>query len=203
MRFSYRLTAFVLRLLFRAAYKLEVSAPPSLPEGPVLIAANHQSNLDPPLIGAFHPREMHFVAKKQLFEQPLLARVIRHFNAIPIDRAGVDRTALKEIRGLLDDGEDLVVFPEGTRSKTGELGRPRHGLGMILAMAQVDVLPILIDGTRHRPGFLLGRPRLKLRFGPLIRWQELEAQLADCPRSERAERLTQQVFSELIALKSA
>ncbi len=202
MRFSYRLAAFFLRLAFRATYRLEISPLSELPAGPVLIAANHQSNLDPPLIGAFHPREMHFVAKKQLFEQPFLASVIRHFNAIPIDRAGVDRTALKEIRGLLDAGEDLVVFPEGTRSKTGELGRPRHGLGMILAMAQVDVLPILIDGTRHRPGFLFGRPRLKLRFGPVIRWDQLEAQLADCPRSERAERLTQAVFAQLLSLKA-
>lgn len=197
MRVSYRVAGAVLRMVFRLMYRLERGPLPELPTGPVLLASNHQSNLDPPLIGAFHAREIHFVAKKQLFERPLMAAVIRFFNAIPIDRSGVDRAALKEIRATLDGGEDLLVFPEGTRSRDGRLGTPRHGLGMIMAMAKVDVLPLFVDGSRLRPGFLVGRPTLRLRYGPIMRWAELGADLDELPRSEWAPLLTSRVFDRI------
>jgi 1-acyl-sn-glycerol-3-phosphate acyltransferase len=198
MRPSYRLAAFVLRALFRLGYRVEVVGRERVPRGGVLVlASNHQSNLDPPLIGAFFPREICFVAKKQLFEKPWMSRLIRHYNAIPLDRAGVDRRAIREIRARLDQGLDMLVFPEGTRSRDGQLGRPRGGLGLIVAAAEVDVLPVLILGSRQRPGLPGFRPPLRLEFGEPVPRHTLPLAVGG---PARAEELTQAVFRHIQAM---
>ena len=198
MRLSYRFVAWVLRAWFRLGYRLEVVGQERIPmSGSLVLASNHQSNLDPPLIGAFFPREISFVAKKQLFANPWFGRLIRHFNAIPLDRAGVDLRALKEIRARLAEGRDLLVFPEGTRSRDGRLGKPRAGLGLIVSAAEVDVLPVLILGSRNRPGLPGFRPRLRLEFGEPISRATLPT---DGASGSRAEAVTQAVFQHVEAL---
>jgi 1-acyl-sn-glycerol-3-phosphate acyltransferase len=198
MRVSYRLVAFLLRGVFRLGYRLEVRGLGHIPaSGSLVLASNHQSNLDPPLIGAFFPREISFVAKKQLFANPWLGRLIRHFNAIPLDRAGVDLRALKEIRARLAEGRDLLVFPEGTRSRDGGLGKPRAGLGLIVSAAEVDVLPVLILGSRNRPGLPGFRPRLRLEFGAPIPRSCLPLEGSS---GSRAEAITLAVFQHVEAL---
>ncbi len=209
MRASYRFVAWVLRQVFQLGYRLEVSGLERIPrQGSLILASNHQSNLDPPLIGCFFPREISFVAKKQLFENPWLARLMRHFNALPLDRSGVDLRALREIRARLGQGHDLLVFPEGTRSRDGRLGQPRAGLGLIISAADVDVLPVLILGSRNSPGVPGFRPVIRLEFGAPIPRAELP--LAGDPggpegrgRSSRAEALTRVVFQRIEAMYAA
>lgn len=209
VRPSYRLAGFLLRILFRLTYRLEVTGRQQIPrDRPLILAANHQSNLDPPLIGAFYPREISYVAKKQLFARPWMARLLSHYNAIPIDRSGVDLSAMREIRSRLGQGRDLLVFPEGTRSRDGRLGRPRAGLGMIVAAAGVDVLPVLVLGSRLRPGLPGFRPVLRLQFGTVIPHAGLPAggEGADGEsrsRSSRAEELTAAVFRHIQAMHAA
>ncbi|MDP2360229.1 MAG: lysophospholipid acyltransferase family protein [bacterium] len=209
MRPSYRLAAFLLRSLFRLTYRLDVVGLEQVPlDRPLILAANHQSNLDPPLIGAFYPREISFVAKKQLFARAWMARLLHHFNAIPIDRAGVDRRAIRAIRSRLEEGRDLIVFPEGTRSKDGRLGRPRAGLGMIVGAAEADVLPVLVLGSRLRPGLPGFRPTLRLQFGTVIARASLPLEGAVAggesrSRSARAEALTAAVFGRIEAMHAA
>ena len=211
MRPSYRFAAFVLRALFRLGYRLEVVGRERVPRDRCLVlASNHQSNMDPPLVGAFFPREISFVAKKQLFAKPWLARLIRHYNAIPLDRSGVDRRAIREIRERLDQGRDLLVFPEGTRSRDGRLGKPRSGLGFIVSAAEVDVLPVLILGSRQRPGLPGFRPRLRLEYGnPVARASLPLGRDAECGDSDgsgrpaRSEEITLAVFRHIQAMFDA
>jgi len=208
MRWTYRFTACCMRAFFRCCYRLELHGLEQVPMGRSLIlASNHQSNLDPPLIGAFFPREVSFVAKKQLFQKPWMNLLMRHFNSIPLDRSGVDLSAIRTIRARLEQGQDLLVFPEGTRSQDGRLGKPRAGLGLIVAAAEADVVPILVLGSRHRPGLPGFRPVLRLQFGPVLPRQSLPLEGGgegeSRGRQARAEAITQAVFRHIEAMHEA
>jgi len=190
------LACLVLRGFFRLLFRLEVRGRARVPaSGRILLAANHQSNYDPPLIGCFLPREIFFVAKRQLFRRRAVAHLLSHFNALPIERGGVDRVALKRIRETLNRGLGLLVFPEGHRSFDGRMLPPRNGVGMIAAETRSDVLPVLIEGSFHRPGFLFRRPRVVLEYGEPIPVDRL---LEEFPESapEQAGRRTE-VYSRI------
>ena len=133
-----------------------------------LLVSNHQSNLDPGLIGAVLPCQSNFLAKKELFSVPVIGWIIKTCNGIPLDRGGVDRGALKRAIHVLRTGEKLLLFPEGTRSLDGQLGQGKPGAGMIAAMAGVPCVPIYIDGSgKAMPkGASMIRPhKIKVLFG--------------------------------------
>jgi 1-acyl-sn-glycerol-3-phosphate acyltransferase len=209
MRLSYRFVSWVLRWALQVVYRLEVVGLEQIPrDRSLVLASNHQSNLDPPLIGCFFPREVSFVAKKQLFDNPWLARLMRHFNAIPLDRSGVDLSAIRLIRARLAEGSNVLVFPEGTRSRDGRLGKPRAGLGLIVSAAEVDVLPVLILGSRRSPGLPGFRPLVRVEFGAVIPRSALplqgEAEEGEARgRSGRAEAITRVVFERIQAMHLA
>lgn len=142
-------------------------------EGPLLVAANHLSVLDPPLVGAVLPRELDFMAKAELFRVPGLAGLIRRLNAHPVDRSGSDAAALRLALRLLAAGRALLIFPEGTRGVEGRLGPARAGAGMLAAMSEVPVVPTCIRGTgRALPrGAIVPRPvRVTVTFGAPLRF---------------------------------
>lgn len=116
-------------------------------DGPTLLVCNHQSNLDPPLIGCMVPCQAYFLAKKELFDIPVLGWIIRKCNALPLDRGGVDRAGLKKAIESVRSGGKLILFPEGTRSLDGTLGAGKPGSGMIGAMAGAKCVPVYIDGS--------------------------------------------------------
>ncbi len=116
-------------------------------EGGVILAANHTSFFDPPLVGIASRRAMWYLARKTLLEWPVLGPVFPSLNVIPVDRDGNDRTALKSIIRLLLDGEGVVLFPEGTRSPDGRLQRGKPGIGMIISKAGVPVVPVRVFGA--------------------------------------------------------
>jgi len=145
--------------------------------GGALIVANHQSHLDPPMIGAGSPRAMHFLARKSLFEFPGFGRLIASINAIPIDREGAGLSGLKESLRRLKRGEILVVFPEGTRSADGEIGRFRPGFTALAVRCGVPIVPAAIEGAytcwpRARRFPKLGR--IHVYYGPPISAQDVE-----------------------------
>lgn len=131
--------------------------------GPVILAANHKSYLDPPLIGSCLPREIHYLAKRELFSVPLLAWWIRAHNAIPIDRTGFDRDGIERALGILRDGGALLVFPEGTRIRSDGFAEPKEGIAWLVARAEVPVIPVYVRGTWA--GQRSGRPGILVRFG--------------------------------------
>lgn len=115
--------------------------------GPALLAMNHQSFLDPPLAAVCCDREIHFLARKSLFDIPVLGRLLRHLNVIGLDRDGADMSALKTVIKLLKNGGSTIVFPEGTRTRDGELGPARPGIGLIIAKSLAPVIPMRVFGA--------------------------------------------------------
>jgi 1-acyl-sn-glycerol-3-phosphate acyltransferase len=116
-------------------------------EGPAILAMNHQSFLDPPLAAICCYREIHFLARKTLFDVPLLGPLIRHLNVIGVDRDGTDMSALKTVIRLVKSGGCTIIFPEGTRTRDGNFQPARSGLGLVIAKTLAPVVPIRVFGA--------------------------------------------------------
>ena len=150
--------------LFRLFLRMEVFGRENIPEeGPVVIASNHLSLLDPPILGAAATRKIHFMAKSELFKPALFGALIRKLGAFPVKRGEMDREAIKTGLTILKENKVLAVFPEGTRSKDGELGRAGGGAFMMGVKRKAKIVPACIYGTdisRH-PGW----PKVRVIFG--------------------------------------
>ncbi|HVS39882.1 MAG TPA: lysophospholipid acyltransferase family protein [Gemmataceae bacterium] len=117
------------------------------PTGPVLLLANHQSYLDPSIVGVAAGRDIHYLARKTLFKNRLLALYIRSMNGVPVDHTGVAKEGLKAVIDLLQAGQAVVVFPEGERTHTGEMQPLKPGIHLVLKKAPAPVVPIGIAGA--------------------------------------------------------
>jgi len=171
MRLSYRLLRALITLVGRLCFRFRAEGTEAVPvEGPCLLLAHHASFLDPPLIAAPIPREIHFLARTGVARAPVLAPIFSHFNVHPIRRGGVDRQAIAVCAGLLREGYPLLLFPEGTRSPDGKVHPPRGGFAMILELAPLTpCVPVLIEGSyRALPrGRWVPRPaRVRVVYGP-------------------------------------
>lgn len=152
---------------------LEVEGWENVPSGACLFASNHQSMVDPPLIGSCLPREISYIARRTLFYNPLFGAVIRACNSIPVDRGEADVGAIRAALGALADNRGLLIFPEGTRSFDGIIKEPKAGAGLLACKSGVPVVPIHIRGARdilpRGAYFPAGAARLRIRFGkPLM-----------------------------------
>ena len=116
-------------------------------EGPAIMAANHQSYFDPPLVGITCKNELYYLARKTLFEKKLLGPIISRVNALPVDLSRGDLAAFRSVMKLLQEGHRTVIFPEGTRSLTGQIQKARPGIGMIIARTLAPVVPMRIFGS--------------------------------------------------------
>ena len=140
----YQLSKFVAQALF----DLRVYGQDNIIEhGPALLAMNHQSFLDPPFAGISCKREVSYLARKTLFDIPVIGGIIRRLNVIGVDRDGSDVTALKAVIRVLRGGGCTVVFPEGTRTRDGALQPARAGAGFIIAKTLAPVVPMRIFGA--------------------------------------------------------
>ncbi len=138
-------------------------------DGPAIMAANHQSYLDPPLVGITCRAELYYLARKTLFENKLFGSILSGVNALPVDLLKGDLTAVRTVINLLKQGHRTVIFPEGTRSLTGEIQQARPGIGLIIAKTLAPVVPMRIFGsfqawpkggkiTPHPVTVVVGRP---------------------------------------------
>jgi 1-acyl-sn-glycerol-3-phosphate acyltransferase len=162
----YRVIRVFLHYFFKIIFRCKVIGIDHIPPyGGAIIASNHVSLFDPPVVGTAFTRSVHFMAKEELFAIPILGWIFTKLNAFPVRRATADRTAIRHAISLLENGELLGLFPEGTRSRTGKLGKPETGLAMIALKAGVPVIPTAVIGTNKvwKDGNLL--PRFIVKFG--------------------------------------
>lgn len=133
--------------LFRGLYGARTFYVERVPEqGPLLLVANHQSYLDPPVIGTWPRRHFDFVARMGLFDSPGFARVIRSLNAIPIKEEGGDAAAIKEILRRLKAGRAVIIFPEGARTHDGQMQEFKRGVAVLVKRSKCPVQPVAIAG---------------------------------------------------------
>ncbi|MGN0024188.1 MAG: lysophospholipid acyltransferase family protein [Candidatus Avelusimicrobium sp.] len=160
------LIKLVARVYFKTCYDFKVEGLENIPKtGALIIAGNHLSNADPPAIGSFAGlvRDSRFVAKKELFSVPLLGWFFRRSGYIPVDRARTigDFGALKEVVRALEQGQSVVMFPEGSRSKNGKPQKPKSGIGFLIYKTGAPVLPVKVEGTFGWPWVR----KIRVKFG--------------------------------------
>lgn len=170
--FCYAFSKFILWLLFRFRYGLEVRGQEHVPaRGPFIVASNHISFLDPPLLGVACPRRLRFLARADLFRKPLLGLYLRSVGVIPLKRGETDLAAMRSALVRLDRGEGIMIFPEGNRQLTGRLGVAKRGVGLLAVAAQAPIIPVLVQGTFDAlppDATRLQRANIRVAFGPPI-----------------------------------
>ncbi|MYL32728.1 1-acyl-sn-glycerol-3-phosphate acyltransferase [Pontibacillus yanchengensis] len=144
----YHFARSVCATLFYPRYRIKVEGKENIPsDGPVIICSNHISNMDPVIVGITNSRDIYFMAKEELFKNKFLGGLLRRVHAFPIKRGMKDRQALRKAMDVLNDNQALGVFPEGTRSKTGELSRGLAGAGFFALRSEATVIPCAIVGS--------------------------------------------------------
>jgi len=149
----------VLRFFFVVILRLRVEGRENIPRsGSFVLCSNHVSWLDPLLLGAMFPRRLYYMTKVEAFASPVAGMILRTVGAFPVRRHAPDRGAIRRALDLLSNGRTVAVFPEGTRSRDGQLGRAEPGAALLAVWSGAEVLPVAISGS-YRPG------RLRLRYG--------------------------------------
>ena len=143
---GYHLSRLIGRLFFRLRI---IHRERMIQTGPVILAMNHQSYLDPPLAGITCDRAIYFLAKRTLIDVPVLGWLLPKLNVIPVNQEGIDRSALKALIRVLKSGNAALVFPEGARTLDGDLQPAQPGLGLVIAKTLAPVVPMRIFGAHE------------------------------------------------------
>ena len=202
MNFYYWLGYHLSRLLAKLFYGFRIiHRERVIQTGPVILATNHQSFLDPPLAGNAADRAIFFLAKKSLMDVPILGWLLPKLNVIPVNIEGGDRSALKALIRILSAGECALVFPEGTRTPDGNLQPAQPGLGLVIAKTRAPIVPMRIFGAFHVwpiHGKLRLRGKITIVVGEPIYFSE--ADFAGGGK-DLYTRLTQRVMDAIAALE--
>lgn len=186
---------------FRSLFGMRIIGRENLvTEGPVLIASNHQSFLDPPLVGNLYNTEMVFLARKTLFIG-YFKWLYPRLNAIPVDQDRPDMTSLKTIIRKLKEGHRVLVFPEGARTLDGEIGEAAPGIGLIAVKSGAVIQPVRISGARDalpRGSARVKFARITVSVGPAIRLTPEELKAAS--GKEGYERITERIMDAIAVL---
>ncbi|MEH7107359.1 MULTISPECIES: lysophospholipid acyltransferase family protein [Bacillaceae] len=176
----------VVNSIFKPWYRIQVIGAENFPkDGGVMLCSNHIHNFDPIVVGISAPRPVHFMAKEEIFKVPVLGEIVRKCNAFPVKRGMSDREALRKGIGVLKEGNVLGLFPEGTRSKTGDLGKGLAGAGFFALRSDCLVVPCAVIGPYK------SLHKLKVVFGQPIQLDELRKSKAS------AEIVTELIMSEI------
>ena len=199
-RLWYRFIRRILQFLGVVGYRIRYTGRENIPaDGGVLVVSNHQSHFDPPLVGMACTRRMNYLARDTLFKFPPLGWLMRSLDAIPIDREGVGLSGIKESLRRLKRGEMVLVFPEGTRTRDGEIASFRPGFTALAIRSKAAILPVAIEGAYQawprrrkvpRPG------RIRIHYGRPI----LPAEIQDLEEREllaEVERRVRQCHEQL------
>ena len=159
-------------------------------DGPVIFAANHRSFLDPFVIACMSRRPLYYVAKKELFAHRLTAWFLNSLGAFPIDRGDADRDAMSTAREILQRGDSVLIFPEGTRTRPGTLGAPKRGVGRLALETGAPVIPIAVIGTETiRRGWRIRPHKVSIRAGAPLRFPTVAE-----PSPQLAQAVTERIW---------
>src|ERR1022692_2577417 len=202
MNLSYRIGWTVFRAVYATYFRWRVFGAENVPEsGGVILASNHASFLDPPLVGSGLKRDINYLARESLFRFPGIGALLRSWNAVPVDRDGGGARGLKAILDRLLNGGAIILFPEGTRTRDGKLQPARSGIGLTVIKSTAPVVPVRVFGTFEAYGrhLLLPRPRrMSVKYGPPMGFEQLRAEAKVCSKG-RLKEIYQQVADEIMA----
>jgi len=201
MNLSYYIGWCLFRFLYATYFHWRVYHPERVPKsGPVILASNHLSFLDPPLVGSGLDRGINYMARKTLFRFPGIGALLRSWSAVPVDRDGGSASGLKEILDRLKRGGAIIMFPEGTRSPNGQLQPGRSGIGLAIIKSDAPVIPVRVFGTfeAYGKGVRFPRPyRVQVKYGKPMDFAKLRDEAKRCSK-DRLKEIYQQVADELM-----
>lgn len=193
----YRVAHIVVSWVAWVLFRLQVQGVEQVPqEGGILIAANHTSYWDIPLLGCSLPRQVDFMGKAELFAVPLVGTFLRALGGFPIRRGQMDRQALVEALRRLQAGRAVGIFPEGRRSPDGRLLPGRPGIGILVATARVPVVPAYLEGTQRWTRL----PRITIRFGAPLDFTPLFEGVDPVTRRRRYQEVADRVMEAIATL---
>ncbi|MEG1441579.1 MAG: lysophospholipid acyltransferase family protein [Oscillospiraceae bacterium] len=159
----YKFGRAVVKVFYKVAFKIKIQGLENIPKNQnFIVCANHRSNLDPPFVAICLPCEIRYMAKEELFKNKLFAYILRGLGVFPIQRGKSDIGALRAALKFAKNGENVAMFPEGGRSKDGNLRRGKMGAAMIAIKSNVNILPVGIEGKYKF------RAKMQLNIGEII-----------------------------------
>ena len=201
MNVSYRIGWCAFRFIYATYFGWRVFNPERVPlTGPIILAANHASFIDPPLVGAGLKRDINYLARESLFRFPGIGALLRSWNSVPVDRDGGGAAGLRAILDrLLDDGA-IILFPEGTRTRDGKLQPARSGVGLAVIKSMAPVVPVRVFGTFEAFGRHMRFPRprpIAVKYGRPMQFEELRVEAKNCSKP-RLKAIYQEVANEIM-----
>ena len=187
----YWIVRAVLQPFFRVYFRLHRIGREHIPQsGPLLLAANHRSFLDPFVLGTMLKRPVYYVAKKELFQNRLQAWFLNSLGAFPVDRGAADQEMLITARKILERGDAVLIFPEGTRIRPGGLGTPKRGVGRLALESGAPVVPLAVIGTEDvRKGWRIRPRKITIRAGRRLTYPTVER-----PSRQLAQAVTDRIW---------
>ncbi len=166
--------------IFRLSYRLSVKGADKIPrKGEYIICSNHISYLDPVVIGASIPRIIYFMAKRELFSLKFISDLVTFFNAFPVNRDSFDRKPIEKSLKILQNGNLLGLFPEGSRSVDGIIREGKRGVGLLSILSGAKIIPVAIRGTNNiiqKPHKIIFFPKVKIIIGDIINTKKIIAE---------------------------
>jgi 1-acyl-sn-glycerol-3-phosphate acyltransferase len=202
MNFVYHTTWHLCRFIYATYFRWRVYHPERVPlTGPVILAVNHASYLDPTLVGCGLRRAVNYLARENLFKYPGLSWYLGQVCAVPVDRDGGGAAGLRAIMSRLEAGGAILLFPEGTRTHDGRLQPARSGIGLVVIKSTAPVVPVRVFGTREAWGRHMSIPRprsISVKYGDPMDFTALRAEAKTCSKP-RLKEIYQQVADEIMA----
>jgi 1-acyl-sn-glycerol-3-phosphate acyltransferase len=190
------------RLIYATYFRWRVYNPENVPmTGPVILASNHASFIDPPLVGSGLHRTVNYLARESLFRFPILGSILHSWQAVPVDRDGGGASGLRAILDRLLAGGAILLFPEGTRTKDGKLQAARSGIGLAVIKSNAPVVPVRVFGTFEAYNRFHKFPhprRIAVKYGVPIDFSALRAEAKACSRP-RLKEIYQEVANRIMA----
>ncbi len=200
---SYFIGWCLFRTIYATYFRWRVFNPERVPlTGPVILASNHASFIDPPLVGSALKRDINYLARESLFRYPGIGALLRSWNSVPVDRDGGGAKGLKMIIDRLHAGGAIILFPEGTRTKDGKLQPARSGIGLTVIKSEAPVVPVRVFGTfeAYNRSMKIPHPhRIAVKYAPPMDFAVLRAEAKTCSKP-RLKEIYQEVADEIMAV---